>query len=385
MTAYHARGLNLLVSPIGFMLFDETEGTDWPTASTHVYAKQAIPEDRTIVNHPVVLIQDRFEGTNFSHFLFDWISRLAHFVESRLEDPRRCRFLMGGIPGVFQWQIIASVCAIYGLEFEQFVFPSEVSVWHCANSIWYFSDLTADIGHPAHIGHERSMRVIRQISMLQKIEASRVERLYITRNDTRLRRVSNERALWMMLRGHGFSMVRLADVDIERQIALFRGSKFIVSPHGMGFTHLIFHQGGPVVIELYNPRIGTDAYAIMSLALGFLYYSVRGAQDDSADGHFHVDVIQIETMLESLGVGRTAASGETWNFGEGWQPGAQATIAALTGALEPPQIGCLVMQHFRDDAMDQPDNNIGWRLVDRLNKVSRIPHPAGFGFPKTLR
>jgi capsular polysaccharide biosynthesis protein len=367
LLAYRASGHDLLVSPIGYMLFDDTEGVYWPAAATHVYARQAVPGASTVIDRPVVIIQDKFEGTNFSHFLFDWIPRLVHFVEARLEDRRRCWFLMGGIPGNFHRRIITSICESHDLDPEQFIFPSETAVWRCTGDIWFFSDLTQDISHPAHIGHERSMRVVRQVSMGQKIEAGRVERLYITRNDTRLRRISNERALWMMLRARGFSMVRLADVDIERQIALFRGGKFIVGAHGMGLTHLVFHQGGPCVIELHNPMIGTDAYAIMSLASGFLYYPVHGAEDDAANGHFHVDVMRIDAILNSLGVERNVVPEQKWDFAEGWFPGTQSVLAALTTAVDPPQPGFHVMRHFRDDAVDQPDNNVGWRLVDGLH------------------
>ncbi len=365
LLAYRASNRDLLVSPIGYMMFDEEDGVYWPAASTHAYAGRAVPSESTDVNCPVVIIQDKFEGSNYSHFLFDWVPRLVHFVEARLEDRQRCRFLMGGIPTAFHRRVIASICEIHDLNPEQFFFPSEVATWHC-KGVWFFSDLAIDIGHPAHVGHERSLRVIQQISMSQRIEAGTVERLYITRNDTSLRRVSNERVLWTMLRAFGFSMVRLADNDIERQISLFRGSKIIVGPHGMGLTHLVFHQGCPVIIELHNPRIGTDAYAIMSLALGFPYWAVHGAEDDATNGHFHVNVGEVEAILTSLGVKRVVMSETEWDFTELWFPGVQSVPPIRTSAVVPPRPGLRVMRHTRDDAADEPDNNVGWRAVTDL-------------------
>jgi Glycosyltransferase 61 len=78
------------------------------------------------------------------------------------------------------------------------------------------------------------------------------ERLYVSREKARRRRVANENDLWVSLERRGFVKVHLEDLSWGQQIAAFRAAKTIVAPHGAGLANLVFCQPKTKVIELFN-------------------------------------------------------------------------------------------------------------------------------------
>ena len=63
-------------------------------------------------------------------------------------------------------------------------------------------------------------------------------RIYVSRNDARLRRVLNEDAGFLPeLKARGFERVTLAGMPIARQVALFLNAEAVVGPHGAASAH----------------------------------------------------------------------------------------------------------------------------------------------------
>lgn len=80
----------------------------------------------------------------------------------------------------------------------------------------------------------------------------RGERIYVSREGARRRRVSNEAELWAQLERRGFGKVRLEELTWVEQIEAFRGAKVIVAPHGAGLANLAFCRAGTTVVEFFN-------------------------------------------------------------------------------------------------------------------------------------
>jgi len=78
------------------------------------------------------------------------------------------------------------------------------------------------------------------------------ERLCITRDAARRRRVTNEPELWAELQKAGFAKIRLEELTWPEQINAFRHAKVVVGPHGAGLANLAFCAPGSVVVELFN-------------------------------------------------------------------------------------------------------------------------------------
>ena len=102
------------------------------------------------------------------------------------------------------------------------------------------------------------------------------ERIYISRNQARYRRVLNEDEVISLLSKYDFVKVVPESMSWEEQIALFANAKAIVSPHGSGLTNIMFCQPGTTVIELFSPHYIRHYYWVISQQLGLEHYYLKG-------------------------------------------------------------------------------------------------------------
>ncbi len=78
------------------------------------------------------------------------------------------------------------------------------------------------------------------------------ERIYITREQARRRRVANEADLWAQLEARGFVKLRLEALTWREQIHAFRRARVVVAAHGAGLANLVFCEAGTRVVEFFN-------------------------------------------------------------------------------------------------------------------------------------
>ncbi|OCR00908.1 hypothetical protein BCD67_24450 [Oscillatoriales cyanobacterium USR001] len=102
------------------------------------------------------------------------------------------------------------------------------------------------------------------------------ERIYISRNKARYRRVLNEEKVIEELSKFGFVRILLESLPLSEQIALFFHAKVIVAPHGSGLTNTIFCQTGTKVIELVSPHYIGHYFWASSYHLKLKHYYLIG-------------------------------------------------------------------------------------------------------------
>jgi tetratricopeptide (TPR) repeat protein/capsular polysaccharide biosynthesis protein len=102
------------------------------------------------------------------------------------------------------------------------------------------------------------------------------ERIYISREKAKYRRVLNEGEVQEILGQHGFVTVSPESMSLEEQIAMFAAAKIIIAPHGSGLTNIIFCQPGTKVIELISPHYLRYYYWGISQQLGLEHYYLPG-------------------------------------------------------------------------------------------------------------
>jgi acyl-CoA reductase-like NAD-dependent aldehyde dehydrogenase len=110
------------------------------------------------------------------------------------------------------------------------------------------------------------MRMLRDLLDLRQLPSGTPERVFISRQDAARRRLVNETELADVLARGGFVPVRMSALDAPTQIATLARARHVVAPHGMGLAALAFNEGGESLIEIFNERIGTDAYAFIARA-----------------------------------------------------------------------------------------------------------------------
>ena len=111
------------------------------------------------------------------------------------------------------------------------------------------------------------------------------KRVYISRNDARQRKVTNETELMSILNQFGFEKYQLTQLSILDQVALFSNADLVVAPHGAGLTNILYSQDLSVIELFGNPetniKIGPH-YCLLSNTLNFNYrYIICGSNDEN--------------------------------------------------------------------------------------------------------
>jgi capsular polysaccharide biosynthesis protein len=150
------------------------------------------------------------------------------------------------------------------------------------------------------MAHPESIRLLRKLTAKISSERSSIQRVYISRADTKLRRIENEDEIIQISQRHGFHVARLAELPLAEQLALIRGARYIAGPHGMGMTHFMFNQGPLSILELFHPTLGTDAYAMMARAMDFSYSALVGEDSHDGRGSYRIDPEQYEQKLREM-------------------------------------------------------------------------------------
>ena len=122
------------------------------------------------------------------------------------------------------------------------------------------------------------LKFLRQVFLTDKIlsKSGFPERIYVSRDNARYRRVLNEAEVRETLEKVGFVTVTPESMSLENQIATFAHAKIIVAPHGSGLTNIVFCNLETKVIELFSPHYLRYYYWHISQLLGLEHYYLTG-------------------------------------------------------------------------------------------------------------
>jgi capsular polysaccharide biosynthesis protein len=127
-------------------------------------------------------------------------------------------------------------------------------------------------------------------------------RIYISRNDATMRRISNESELVARLSKFGFESHQLEALDIETSVAMFANAEMIVTPHGSGAVNNLFAPRSATVIEIDHPRNDFVPFGI-SRSLGQRYRVFNRVPENqrlrSNQDHQTVDVDALSMLVAS--------------------------------------------------------------------------------------
>ena len=103
------------------------------------------------------------------------------------------------------------------------------------------------------------------------------ELLYVSRNESSMRRILNENDLLPGLKDMGFRIVSPGKLSLPDQIEAFRNARIILAAHGAGLTNILFCRPNTTLIEIF-PEGGVHGSAFLRIAsqLNFNYYYVVG-------------------------------------------------------------------------------------------------------------
>lgn len=133
------------------------------------------------------------------------------------------------------------------------------------------------------------------------------ERIYVIRNRSARRCVTNEQELCEKLATYGFDCLAMEDMSVEEQAKHFFNAEIIVAPHGGGLTNLVFSQSSTRCVELFG-RYDKVVYERICRSVGMEYRKLNGSAEEDEYGRFHedfsIDPDSVAHLLESMGVTR---------------------------------------------------------------------------------
>jgi hypothetical protein len=284
---------NIFIGPFGYQLFNPKAGTYAPEASSRAFSRAIEAYPSAPVHLPVVIIKDQYDGANFAHYLYDWIPRIIYFAQAFPDLAASCLYIMGGVPGPFQQEILRKVSDSLNIPAARFMFPQERYILQASGPIFYFSDQMSLPAHPLHMAHPRTIRAVETLFTNRPYSPFQPPLIYVSRRDARLRKIVNEDELARTLGRLGYVDICLSNFTAAEQRALFQTAESVVAPHGMGLTHLFFANPRCRVLELFHPTQGTDAYAFVATARGLRYDFLLGrpVREGSSDYLMEIDAV----------------------------------------------------------------------------------------------
>lgn len=135
-------------------------------------------------------------------------------------------------------------------------------------------------------------------------------KIYISRGDSGARGVTNESEVIEIIEKIGFKIVKLQELQLKDQAALFAQASVVLGPHGAGFTNTVFCKPGTKVIEFYGEHV-EPCFWITSELLGLDHYAhychSKEQPAEPTHGHaakvanrlsgIHIDVTELEKLL----------------------------------------------------------------------------------------
>jgi capsular polysaccharide biosynthesis protein len=124
-------------------------------------------------------------------------------------------------------------------------------------------------------------------------------RIYVTRSDTKKRRIENESELLPILKARGFEVVAPGQLSFRDQVSLFMWADAVVGPHGAGLTNILFAPKSNRVLEIFPANKVKNTYLLLAHSLGQTYCGLV-AGEGKAREWFGVDPRAFETALDTL-------------------------------------------------------------------------------------
>lgn len=129
-------------------------------------------------------------------------------------------------------------------------------------------------------------------------------RIFISREKSRGRRITNEARLWSLLERHGFEKVFMEDLAFPEQVRMMQQTHILLAPHGAGLTNMLFCPAGSHVIEMADPGFPNPNFYNLASGLGLGYWLLHeqaGEAEHPLDRDLTVDIAAVEAALERIG------------------------------------------------------------------------------------
>lgn len=252
-----------------FSLLDEKR---YPKFLTHKhYIKKVLFKNkRTLGNGKYLLAFDEWSGTHY-HWLCDVIPRLFS-IKTLVKDyilllPDSGYVRDTGLAALDFFDLHPA-----GIEFIQ----QEELV-----KVKYLSIIT----HTCLTGrtNDAVMQDIQTFISSKFSEVTAQNKIYISRDAAKYRKVLNEAQVWDIVKSFGYDVVKFEDLSLKEQIYTAASAKAMVSIHGAGLVNTLFMKPCSAVLEFRRDKIyHNQCFWHLGAAMKLNYYYLFGEPDNEA-------------------------------------------------------------------------------------------------------
>lgn len=281
---------------------------EFPSVLYKSFQAHPDPEIEEISLADSVVTSDRFPVVNLAHNLLDHMTRLELYRRAGADVPA-ATVVGTELRADFQKRLAEKFGIRNYLSTNR---KARISV----RRLWVSSNCR-DLRHPGHEGMAWAMQFVRE--RLGAATTPGPRKLYISRSDARVRRVSNEPEVAALLKEHGFTVIVPGNMPYDEQIAAFTNACCVVGAHGAGLCHIVLCAPGTQILEIFHPLYTPPGLTSLAFETG-LNYSALISYDGNdpspefndpgrVDGHvsyltrdIRVDLDELRRWLHESGV-----------------------------------------------------------------------------------
>ncbi|HAA11312.1 MAG TPA: hypothetical protein DCE41_06250 [Cytophagales bacterium] len=123
------------------------------------------------------------------------------------------------------------------------------------------------------------------------------ERIFICRERTSVRRITNEQELVAVARNYNVTPYFAEDHPYQDQVRTFTHSSLMVGGHGAGFSNALFSPEASV-LEMFSKNLVKSHYALLAMGSNFSYRHLLGQPTENQD--FSISATDFEASLQAL-------------------------------------------------------------------------------------
>jgi hypothetical protein len=134
-----------------------------------------------------------------------------------------------------------------------------------------------------------TLQWIREKGLEQKEEPENTySRIYVSRQNTDTRKVSNFKEIKEILEEHDIKVVEMEEYTLQEQIGLIHNAELIIGPHGAGLSNMIWGEDLKI-IEIFNKHI-KPLYKILAAIENNNYNFIIGISTNTATKERNRDI-----------------------------------------------------------------------------------------------
>ncbi len=287
-----------VMTPDGQILADVSKEWFFTPNQHSLFFKVKLPPLQKLSGTTVTLAA--ISGGTYFHWLTDVLPRLALLEKAGIRLADVDRFIVNDSRAPF----LRKTLDLLGIPEKKRVFTSARFHAQCETL------LVPSMPGPSGQCPQWAIAFLRE-TFFPKIErGSAPQRIYISRQRSRYRRLLNEAPVRDLLLSRGFREVFLEELPFIKQVELFASASAVVAPHGAGLTNLAFCSPGTKVLELFSPNYVNECFWDLAeeTRLDYHYLLGEGKQPaENADPHrveedIRVDCEKLRRTLDAAGL-----------------------------------------------------------------------------------